>query len=176
MSLLFNIKDATYKWIGIAFVLLDILMIAAAYPHLFVPADKEVAVEMFGICNPLFLIIAVLLLYLGYRAEKERKDYEHLAGLIKAYRRIKIPALAKKLGLSEYEAERRILKCVRRGILTGYIDRDSDEFYNPSGMEGKTLITCPNCGGSVEQMVLAGETGKCPYCQSLLVPKAQGKN
>ncbi len=52
--------------------------------------------------------------------------------------------------------------------MTGYIDRASDEFFNPSGMEGKMLVNCPNCGGTVEELVLDGNTAKCPYCESVL--------
>jgi hypothetical protein len=173
MSFLFNIKDATYKWIGIALILFDILLIFASAPYLFVPKEQAMAIEVLGICGPMFMIPGLIFIYFGFQAEKERKGYEKLAGFLKAYRRIKVAALAKKLELSEYETERRILKCVRLGIITGYIDRASDEFYNPSGMEGKALISCPNCGAPVEQLVLAGETGKCPFCQSLLVPKAK---
>jgi hypothetical protein len=171
MSFLFNIRDATYKWIGIGFILFGILLVAASAPHYNIPEDKYFFDVFMGVCSPAFFVIGALMLLWGMRAEKERKDFEKLAGFLKAYRRIKIQALAKKLALSEYETERRILKCVRLGILTGFIDRATDEFFNPQGMEGKALISCPNCGGPVEQLVLAGETGKCPYCQSMLNPK-----
>ncbi len=172
MSLLFKIRDTVYKWIGIFMILFVILLVAASIPHLDVPEDKEYATIFIGVCGPGIVIPGILMIAYGLKAEKERKGYEKLAGFIKAYRRIKIPALAMKLHLSEYEIERRILKCVRFGFLTGFIDRASDEFFNPHGMEGKTLILCPNCGGPVEQLVLDGESGKCPYCDSGLAAEA----
>jgi hypothetical protein len=114
------------------------------------------------------LVIGILFLSVGLKAEREVREFEKLAAYLKAYRRIKIGALASKMKLSEYETERRIIRCVRLRLLTGHIDRATNEFFNPAGTEGKTLISCPQCGGSVEQMVMAGETGKCPYCGSLL--------
>ncbi|MEM2869127.1 MAG: PCI domain-containing protein [Thermoplasmata archaeon] len=124
--------------------------------------------EAFGVCLPLALILGILLLHIGLKAKREVSDFKKFAAYFKAYRRIKIPALASKMKLSEYETERRIIRCVRLRLLTGYIDRASDEFFNPPGMDGRVLISCPRCGGPVEQMLMKGETGKCPYCGSPL--------
>ena len=168
MSKVFMFRDSVAKWLGIFTVIFGLCAIGAGYDAL-ANGDKEsVGWGLLGFCFPTCLVIGILFYYYGMRAEKQRLEYEKLAGFLKAYRRIKVDALSKKLGLSEYETEHRILHCVRLGLLSGFIDRGSDEFFNPLGMEGKTLITCPNCGGSVEQMVLEGETGRCPYCQSVL--------
>jgi DNA-directed RNA polymerase subunit RPC12/RpoP len=133
------------------------------------PGKEAFGQEALGGCLPVFLVVGILFVYAGLKAERQKRELEKLAGYLKAYRRIKIPTLASKLHLSEYETERRIIRCVRLGMLTGYMDRASDDFFNPRGMEGNVLINCPNCGGSVEQMVIEGETGKCPYCGSLIL-------
>jgi len=169
MAFLFDIKDATYKWLGIFCVLFVIILVAFGIEMLRTPGKEVFGQQALGGCLPFFLVIGILFIYYGLKAERDKREFEKLAGYLKAYRRIKIPALASKMRQSEYDTERRIIRCVRLGLLTGYIDRASDEFFNPQGMEGKVLISCPNCGGSVEQMVMEGETGKCPYCGSLIV-------
>jgi hypothetical protein len=166
------VRDSVAKWLGIVSVIFGLISIGAGSDAIKNGEKASVGWGLLGFCFPMFLVVGILFYYYGMRAEKQRLDYEKLAGYLKAYRRIKIEALSQKLALSEYETERRILHCVRLGLLSGFIDRGSDEFFNPHGMEGRTLITCPNCGGSVEQMVLEGETGKCPYCQSVL--RAEG--
>jgi uncharacterized paraquat-inducible protein A len=133
------------------------------------PGKEVFGQEALGGCMPFVLVVGILFAYVGLRAEQERREFEKLAGYIGAYRRIKIPLLAQKMNLSEFETERRIIKCVRLGLMTGFIDRASDEFFNPQGVAGKVFLGCPQCGGSVEQMVMEGETGKCPFCGSLMV-------
>jgi len=173
MGFLFDIKDATYKWLGIISIIFVVVLVAFGLDMLRTPGKADLGQEALGGCVPLFLVVGILFIYTGLKAEREKRDFEKLAGYLKAYRRIKIPALASKLRLSEYETERRIIRCVRLRLLTGYIDRASDEFFNPQGMAGKVLINCPGCGGSVEQMILDGETGKCPYCGSLMVSRVE---
>jgi DNA-directed RNA polymerase subunit RPC12/RpoP len=168
MAFLFEIKDATYKWLGIFCISFAIILVAFGIDMLRTTGKEDLGQEALGGCLPFLLVIGILFAYAGLKAERQKIELEKLAGYLKAYRRIKIPALASKLRMSEYETERRIIRCARLGLLTGYIDRASDEFFNPQGMEGKVLISCPNCGGSVEQMVMEGETGKCPYCGSLM--------
>ena len=171
MSNVFNIRDAVAKWLGIAAVILGILCLAAGIDISGDPKEHDIGMGILGFCVPVMVVPGILLFLWGFRAERERLGYEKLAGFLKAYRRIKIPALATKLGLSEFEAEKRILRCVRLGLVSGFIDRASDEFFNPAGMEGKMLVNCPHCGGPVEQLVLDGEAGKCPYCGSVIVAK-----
>ena len=170
MSGLFDVKDATYKWIGVSLGILAIIMVAFGIDMLGSDVAREVGfgISSLGACAPGFFIAAIYISFAGIKAERKRLEMEKLASYLGAYRRIKIDALATKLGISEYEAEKRILRCVRHRLLTGYIDRASDEFFNPSGMEGKMLLNCPNCGGTVEELVLDDDSAKCPYCESVL--------
>lgn len=170
MSGLFDIKDATYKWMGVGLGILALIMVGFGIDMLGsdVVREVEMGIASLGACVPGFLIAAIYISYAGIKAERRRLELEKLASYLRAYRRIKIDALATKLDISEYEAEKRILRCVRYRLLTGYIDRASDEFFNPSGMEGKMLLNCPNCGGTVEELVLDGDSAKCPYCDSVL--------
>lgn len=165
-----EIKDAAYKWLGILIIILGLFLLGAGL-HFSGSDDvdeKGMGLSFAGACFPGFLVTGIFTIYTGVRLEGKRNELERLAGYLKAYRRIKIDALAKKLGVTEYETERRILRCVRHGLLTGYIDRASDEFFNPHGMEGKMMVTCPNCGGAVEELVLDGDTARCPYCESII--------
>jgi hypothetical protein len=170
MTTLFDIKDATYKWMGVGLFIFALIMVAFGIDMLGSDESQEVAYgyASLGGCFPGFLIVAIIFLYAGIKAERKRLEMEKLAGYLGAYRRIKVDALSKKLGISEYDAEKRILRCVRHRLLTGYIDRASDEFFNPHGMEGKMMLNCPNCGGTVEELVLDGDSAKCPYCDSVL--------
>jgi hypothetical protein len=168
LASLLDIEEATFKWLGIGSTLFGLIWIVFGIVMLRTPGQAEYGYETLGVCSPLFLIAGVLVLHAGLVQQRRMDEFRKLAAYLKAYRRIKISDLAVKMKLSEYETERSIVKCVRYHMLTGYIDRASDEFFNPEGAEGKALITCPNCGGSVEEMVLSGESGKCPYCDSLL--------
>jgi uncharacterized paraquat-inducible protein A len=168
MGFLFDIKEATYKWLGIGSIVFGLILVAFGWDMMRDPKTAYLGYQALGGCLPFLLVIGILFLSVGLKAEREVREFEKLAAYLKAYRRIKIGALASKMKLSEYETERRIIRCVRLRLLTGHIDRATNEFFNPAGTEGKTLISCPQCGGSVEQMVMAGETGKCPYCGSLL--------
>ena len=170
LSGLFEIKDATYKWLGVALGLLAIMLLAFGIDMLGSDVSREVGfgIVSLGACVPGFLIAAIYISWAGVVAERRRLEMQKLASYLGAYRRIRVDALATKLGISEYQAEKRILGCVRHRLLTGYIDRASDEFFNPSGMEGRMLLNCPNCGGTVEELVLDGDSAKCPYCESVL--------
>jgi DNA-directed RNA polymerase subunit RPC12/RpoP len=173
LSGLLAIKDATYKWLGVMIGILALLTAGFGMHEMGLDSEEDVLSGKItlSVCVPGFFVAAIYIAYAGVVAERRRLEMEKLAGYLGAYRRIKVDALATKLGISEYEAEKRILRCVRHRLLTGYIDRASDEFFNPSGMEGKMLLNCPNCGGTVEELVLDGDSAKCPYCESVLQVK-----
>ncbi len=170
MTTYFDVKDATYKWMGIGIGIFGFLMLAFGVAMMWSddPDELQNGYVSLGFCFPVLLVTSILLFYSGMKAERKRLEMEKLAAYLGAYRRIKIDALAMKLGISEFEAEKRILRCVRHRLLTGYIDRASDEFFNPFGMEGKMMLNCPNCGGTVEELVLDGDSARCPYCESIL--------
>jgi hypothetical protein len=173
LSSLFKYKDAGYKWFGIFLGFWVLVFLGFGIDMLDAEAvrDRGFGIVSLGACAPGFMVAAIYIAMVGMRLEKERLELERLAGYLKAYRRIKVDALAQKLALSEYETEKRILRCVRHRLLTGYIDRASDEFFNPFGMEGKALLICPQCGGTVEELVLKEETARCPFCDSVLPGK-----
>ncbi len=168
MASLLDIEETMFKWLGIASVLFGLFWLVLGSVWVQTPGQDFYGYQVLLTCTPLFLVAGVLVLYTGLKQERKMDEFRKMAAYLKAYRRIKIPDLAVKMRMSEYETERTIVKCVRYHLLSGYIDRASDEFFNPEGAEGKVLVTCPNCGGSVDEMVLSGESGKCPYCDSLL--------
>ncbi|MDD4308379.1 MAG: PCI domain-containing protein [Thermoplasmata archaeon] len=114
---------------------------------------------------PLALIPGIILMVIGMRKRARMKDLESLADILRAYRRIKVSKIAQKLGVNEFEAERRIAICVDRGWVKGYIDRTTEEFFTLESI-GQVIpqTGCPNCGAPPERIILVGEQAKCGSC------------
>ncbi len=66
-----------------------------------------------------------------------------------------------------------------RGLLKGFIVRDTDEFVLQEAVGQENFIeTCPRCGANLQKRYFLGETVTCPYCQSVIatkVPKRPGE-
>jgi hypothetical protein len=124
----------------------------------------------------LFLALAVLALipgtlpmFLGLKKRKPVKDLESLAEVLRAYRRIKISKVAQKLGVNEFEAERRIAACIDRGLVKGHIDRTTEEFFTMESVgQVVDLGSCPKCGAPADRIVLVGEEAKCGSCGAVI--------
>jgi hypothetical protein len=124
---------------------------------------------------PLALIPGISLMYVGIRKRGPVNDLRKLAELLRAYRRIKISKVAQKLGVTEFEAEKRIAACVDRGFVQGYIDRTTEEFFTMESVgQVVALGGCPNCGAPPDKMVLVGEHPKCSSCGAALPPRGGG--
>lgn len=106
------------------------------------------------------------------RKKKRRiiKDLENLAEILRTYRRIKVAKIAQKLGVTEFEAERRIAICVDRGWVKGNIDRTTDEFFTQESLaQVIPQAGCPKCGAPADRIVLVGEEAKCSSCGAVAV-------
>ena len=91
---------------------------------------------------------------------------------VKTYRRIGLRDLAAKLGKSQYEAEQLLVTVVDRGLLKGFIDRDTDEFVLQEAVGQENFVdTCPRCGANLQRRFFPGETVTCPYCHAVITAK-----
>jgi len=159
---------------GILFLIGGIFLVVIGLVYLVVGLPENSPQENFSagiamtICAvPPLIIGIVLILY----AHLKKKKYEMLldyANFLRAYRRIKISDFARKIGKSEYEAEKIIVKLLENKLINGYIDRNTQEFvtYEAIYQERVENIKCPNCGATVSGVFLVGEVVMCPYCKT----------
>lgn len=126
------------------------------------------------LCTLTGLAPGLLLLYMGLSVRRREKELIEFAGWVKTYRRIGMPDLARKLGKSEFEAEKILVEVVDKGLVRGFLDRHTNEFVLPEAVGQEVFVAvCPRCGGSIERQYLAGETILCPYCESVITPRSQ---
>ena len=125
--------------------------------------------KLFLALATLALAPGILLMYLGTKKRRAGKDLENLAELLRAYRRIKISKVAQKLGVTEYEAEMKIARCMDLGLVQGHIDRVTEEFFTLESL-GHVIPMggCPNCGAPPDRIVLVGEQAKCGSCGAVV--------
>jgi len=106
--------------------------------------------------------IALLFGVVEYRREQRLKEF---ATWIRAYRRIRMDDLAKKVGKPPVEAERLLARAIDLGYVQGVIDRSTDEFVLEGTERQQVFVeTCPNCGGNVDRWAFPEERFPCPYC------------
>lgn len=123
-----------------------------------------------AMCALLGVAPGVLLTFLGLRAHRNAAKLEAVATFVKVYGRIGLNDLAAKLGKTRAETETFVMDAVERGLLVGFIDRTTDEFVLSESLwfQQPTARVCPQCGATVQQVYLTGETARCPYCMSVL--------
>jgi predicted RNA-binding Zn-ribbon protein involved in translation (DUF1610 family) len=171
------LKDDFYRWIGailiglgIFFVLLSLM--GATIWQEEMEALPEAYYGIIWICTAVFLLPGIAIFAWGWKLGQEERELEKLAGYLKSYRRINSHTLARKLGKTEYETEHLIAECVRLGLVKGYFDRSSDEFFTYQSVfeEIKRRDKCPNCGAAIDARVLVGESYECRFCRTKFTP------
>jgi DNA-directed RNA polymerase subunit RPC12/RpoP len=160
-----------YRWIGAILVGLGLFFVMVAIVGGTVAnEDMDASSEQyFGIavfCTVVLMVPGFIIFAWGYKLGQKEREYERLAGYLKSYRRIKISDVATKIGKSEMETEQLIAKIVEKGLILGYIDRNSREFFTHQSLfhEVDRPDKCPNCGASMYTRVLSGENAVCDYC------------
>ncbi len=128
------------------------------------------------ICVPGGILPGAIALLFGaveYRREKRLKEF---STWIRAYRRIRMDELAKKVGKPPMEAERLLAQAIDLGYVQGVIDRSTDEFVLEGTEREQVFVeTCPNCGGNVDRWAFPEERFPCPYCsQAVVAPSTPG--
>ncbi|HEV8594985.1 MAG TPA: PCI domain-containing protein [Thermoplasmata archaeon] len=115
---------------------------------------------------------AILILQAQKSGKKERAVME-FASWVRSYRRIGLGDLSRKLGKSEFETEKVLAEAMDKGLVHGFVDRQTGEFVAAEWAGGQMYSArCPNCGGTVSHLFMEGETPLCPYCNSVLPTEA----
>ncbi len=119
------------------------------------------------ICVPGGILPGAALLGWGLLEHRREKHLQEFATWIRAYRRISMDDLARRLGKSSMEAERDLAQAMDRGLVKGVIDRSTDEFVL-AGSEGQQVFLerCPHCCGTVNRWGFPQERFTCPYCNT----------
>ncbi len=171
------LKDDVYRWIGailiglgLFFVLMSLMGATIWQEEL--EATPEAYYGIAGLCTAVFLLPGIALFAWGWKLGLKERDLEKLAGYLKSYRRVDSRILARKLGKTEYETEQLIAECVRLGLVKGYFDRSTDEFFTYQSVfeEVKRHEKCPNCGAAIDARVLVGESYQCRFCATKFTP------
>lgn len=117
------------------------------------------------ICVPGGIVPGAIALGWGFLEYRREKHLEEFATFLKAYRRISMDELAKRVGMSRLDAERRLARAIDRGYVEGVVDRTTDEFVL-KGAEAEQVFVekCPQCGGDVRKWTFPEERVLCPYC------------
>lgn len=132
------------------------------------PSDASTGVSI-SIFSTIMLFLAAGLIYQGRMSKKKEERRDAAVSIVKSYRRISLFDLSKKLNVSVKEATDLLSQALHNGELAGNFDRTTDEFYI-EGSEGVTVQIkyCYNCGASLDQVYLKGDTVKCSHCGALL--------
>jgi hypothetical protein len=138
----------------------------------FLDSGDWLGVYALWICAPVTSGVSLVLIGYGLAMRRRAQRLSEIATMLKAYRRIKISDLAQKLGVTEFEAERVIARCIELGMVEGNIDRATGEFFTPESVaEVVKPKPCPYCGSPADQLVLTGETGRCTACGAVFDTK-----
>jgi hypothetical protein len=122
-----------------------------------------------GFCTPTALLPGLILIYLGRKASRHEQELIEFSAWVKAYRRIGLAELARKLGKQEFDSEKILIETVDRGLVHGFIDRNTNEFVIQEAVGQELFIdTCPRCRANLQRRYLPGETVQCPYCESVI--------
>lgn len=129
------------------------------------------SLPVFGtLCTITGIAPGILFLFLAVKARQVEKDLVEFSAWVKTYRRIGLGDLARKLGKPTYDAEKILIQVVDRGLVKGFIDRQTDEFVLQEAVGQELFIErCPRCAASLQRRYFAGETVLCPYCRSVIV-------
>jgi hypothetical protein len=82
--------------------------------------------------------------------------------------------MAQRLGRTRFETEKLLGRAIGEGLVTGAIDRTTDEFVSREAVKQEHFVgRCPACGGNVDRWYFPEERVTCPYCErAVTVPAA----
>lgn len=166
-----RMKGSVYLTLGVFFLLAFAVGIIVGisyyvgYPY----RDPGNLPLLAAVCTPTALAPGLIFVYLGRNANRREKELIEFSAWVKTYRRIAVPDLARKLGKQEIEAEKVLIEVVDRGLVHGFIDRATNEFVLQEAVGQELIIeTCPRCNANLQRRYFAGETVRCPYCDSVI--------
>lgn len=131
--------------------------------------NASAATMMLLACTPANVVLTAIFLGLYFIRKKKEDKLEDLASYLKLYRRTPLVKVAQRLGMTEHNAERLLLKCIELGLVRGFFDRKTEEFILEESIASmREGVKCPNCGASSDTVALSGEILKCAYCGSVI--------
>lgn len=96
---------------------------------------------------------------------KRLQETRTIATFLNSHRRSKVSRLARELGVTVFKAELLISKCVSKGLVEGYFDRGSGEFFTKEAfLHQLNIQECSNCSAPVSKIRLIGEQCHCDAC------------
>jgi len=150
--------------VGAGLWVIAIMVTLLAFDNLWNPAFISLLFVGLG-----FLIPGGICFGIAYRWHRNEKELNDISDLLRAYRRMKITKLSKKMGISEMEAEKKVSRCIEYNLFHGYIDRRTEEVFSMEGlMQERNIKNCSHCGSPVENIVLVGEELHCGACDSIV--------
>lgn len=161
------IKDKILQIIGLGLIIFGLLFVAVGIAEISEEGlGYGVGAAMMGII--LFSTPGLFLFFMGRKTGEEGKERytNQIIGILRTYRRIKISNVAAKINKTIPETERLIGECVRKGLITGYIDRTTNEFFTEESLDTPQtdIKKCPNCSAPISTRALRGEIIFCSYC------------
>lgn len=127
--------------------------------------------ELFAVaCVPTTLIPGVILAAIGLKGKRRDRELMEFSSWVKSYRRIALTDVARKLNKSEFETDKILVEVVDRGMVAGFIDRQTNEFVLKEEIGRSQYVeSCNHCGASLKRQYPLGETVLCPYCGSVIL-------
>jgi len=130
-----------------------------------VPWSQGVSILAY-ICIPAGVVPASIALLLGVVEWRRETAAQEFAEWVNAHRRIGMEEMARQLGTTRFETEKRLADAIDRGLVKGVIDRAADEFVLAGTKSQQVFLEkCPYCGGDVNRWAFPEERFTCPYCE-----------
>jgi len=164
------IKDNILKFAGYTLLIFGILVFAVGIGMVFDPDPEASSIgPSIAIVSSAFIVPGIMLIVMGRRASIQERRLKTVAALARAHRRVLLPELAQKAGISVTEIEKVLAEAVCMGLVSGNIDRSTGEFFTDESLNEKAGIRyCSSCGAPLDRVYMAGETAKCPSCGSIM--------
>lgn len=158
-------------WTGIGWGLLGIFyFIGASSEYDFFSSHVPMGIFI-------FVIPALVCLWLGNKRKKKIKYYEKYTQYINVRKKINLNDLADSLGIDYSIVINDVTFMINKGIIDGYLEDDrlilnngsnSTEIYQnvEKTVKQKRVVKCEECGA--QNSVTVGETVECEYCGTKL--------
>jgi hypothetical protein len=126
------------------------------------------------VCGPITIIPGVIAIAVGVRQWRRERAVVDFANWVRSQRRIQMDVMAQRLGRTRFETEKLLGRAIGEGLVTGAIDRTTDEFVSQAAVKQEHFVgRCANCGGNVDRWYFPEERVTCPYCERVVpVPAA----
>ena len=131
--------------------------------------DSTTTPGTWALCSSVCIIINVLLIAVWHSKKKTEDRMDELASYLRMYRRTPLANVASRMNLDVKMVESLLSKCISKGQIHGFLDRNTNEFIlKESIVDMKSGKKCPNCGGYSTDVSFPGEVVKCQFCDAVI--------